>query len=231
MKTNKRAFTLIELLTAMSIAVVLLAALAALVAGAFRVVKVLDARKKALLENSLIAVEKMGRELQQSPVYPPIAFEGEKEKISFPMLFAASEGGAINAEFRLGQVQEVKLGQGFAYKKVSYYLDHSRKALVRQVESDLPQEVLSPVEGLEFLYAIASIGSPQWTWESKTPGSGSPNRIGAVGVRVKFDNAAFHYSIPGIEKTFYLVRRHPLHAMKSKGEELKEKKESGESSP
>lgn len=213
MKIKINGFTLIEVLTAMAISTVVMAALASTLMGAFQVVHVLDARKKAVLENSLIGLEKMARELQSSPVVPTVPFQGSKEKISFPKLFSAGKDG-LNKEFRLGQIQEATVGGGaFTYGKVSYYFDASRKRLVRQGESGKEEVMIEHIQDFKFSYALQSLDDLSWSWESETPPTDARSRIGAVQVTLTFDPTVCRYTIPGIERRLILVRRHPVAAM------------------
>ena len=213
MKINKtKGFTLIELLTSLSIAVVIVAAVASLLASAFHVIQILDSRKKAVLENSLIALEKIAKELQESPVCPPIPLQGNKHEISFPKIYSSTGKDVLNTEFRLGQVQKLNLGKNFEFKKVRYFYDASKEALLREVEDEEPVVVADHLKDVEFSYALISIQDGRTSWKGATPSAETPEKLGAFSVHVEF-NKDIRYTIPGIEKTFFLFRAHPLNAI------------------
>ena len=126
-KSSERAFTLIEVLTAVAISSILLAAIGSLLLGSFQVVKLIDSRKDAALESALIALESMAAELQTAPVYSPKPMEADSSSISFSELVgASSESDPFKKAFRLGQVQNVSLSaSSVSLEKVEYSFDAS----------------------------------------------------------------------------------------------------------
>ena len=203
-------FTLIELMSVVAITTVILASLGSLMMGAFQVVKALDSRKTAVMEKALIALEKMSREVQKSSVYPEIPFKGSADSVSFPVLVALSPGGAIAADFKLGQIQEEKTGKSYEYQKVEYYFDPAKKSLMRKMGEASPEVLADNVKEVTFSYALRSLTDKSWKWQERTPDSLGAVRLEAMGVQLLWDPEVYRYTIPGVKKTFLLTRFHPL---------------------
>ncbi len=213
---RRRGFTLVEVLTSLAIAGIALSTLAALIAGAFQVIRVLDSRKKATLENALIALDKMAKEMQESPVVAPLPFTGTAGSVSFPRILSRAGGNTLNAEFRLGQVQRMSLAGGFDARSVIYSYDASQKAFSRRVEGEEPVVLAENLGNVVFSYAVASGSGGAVQWKESTPAAGSKERLMAVSVRAEFDPKVCRYSIPAVEKVFFVIRAHPLNALDEK---------------
>ena len=203
---NKNGFTLIELLASMAIAAIMIAAIGSLLMSGSRLVTILDSRKDAALELATIALEKMTREIQRSPDFAALLLKGETGSLSFAALLPLSVKGALNAEFRLGQIQKAAFGQGFAMKKVEYFFDAGRKALMRKTELTEPEVWIDRLEGATFSYAVAAKDGFSWEWKDKTPAEAADGSVQAISVYLKFDRNAMHYGIPGFYRTFLIAR-------------------------
>jgi len=213
-KRGSKGFTLIEVLTAMAIAMIAVAALAALLMGAGRVIRFLDSRNEAQWIDALIAIERMKKELQESPVYPAVAFEGKSNRVSFPKLKkTASNGEVFGKEFILGQVQQMTLGGAFKYEKAEYVFDKSKGALVRKEEGGADDAVISGLEDCQFFYAVGSLEDGSKKWESQTPPQGAAARLYGMEIRMKLKQEAGIPPPPAIRKTFIFYREHPLNAI------------------
>ncbi len=208
---RSHGFTLIEVLTALAISGVLIAGIASLLFGSFRIYQFLENRKSAVLENSLIACEKIRKEIQESPVYPKIDFKGRPESLSFPkMTFVKnSVGSALTAEFKLGQIQNATTGSGFSMKPVEYSFDETQSTLFRKEGDGSSEAVLKQIKSVRFYYFISPIGKNEWQWKDETPESGTEAEISAMRIEIIFDRKSSTYTIPGIERTFRVMRRHP----------------------
>ena len=205
-------FTLIELMTAMALSALVVLALGSALLGSGKIFRFIQARGDAALENSLIALERIRKEAQESPVYPSIPFEGNASEVSFPQP-APFEGTALDAEFVLGQSQTAALGSVFVFRKVRYRFDASRKALVREAPPEPERVLVENLENAAFSYAVGSLREPLTEWSDKTPAQGSAQTVRALGVRLEFERKPYGYTIPAVEKTFLLYRRHPLNAI------------------
>lgn len=206
-------FTLIELLTSMVIAALIFAAIGALLLAASQVTGLLEARRGAVLENAVIAIEKIKRDIQDSPVYPDIPFEGSADKLSFPKWVHFSGDLGLGADFKLGQVRTVTLGQGYDFRKIEYLFDKSRGALVRKEGEGEGKILVEHLRDARFSYALASLPSLTASWSDKTPKAGDPTWIEALSIRLTFDPQFSRYTIPGVEKTFVLIRQHPKNSL------------------
>lgn len=207
---REEGFTLIELLTSMAIAAIIVGALGALMMGSFRTLAVLDGRKGAALEGAAIAVEKMAREVQSSPVYPDIPFKGKSTELEFPELVPVSTKGAINADFRLGQVQTAVLGQNFAFKPVDYYYDEAAHALMRKIGDEPPVTLVPHIDQFALSYGYISLKDGGFEWASETGEPDPQKTLRAVSVHLRFDKNEYQYTIPGVERTFLVAREHPV---------------------
>lgn len=211
-------FTLIEMLTVLVLSVVIAGVLGSLLVSSGRIVKFLDVRKKAQLENWLIACEKMKREIQSSPVYPDVAFEGTKHALVFPQVLR--EGNtleqALTAEFRIGQVQQATTGIGFQVKPVRYFFDSGK--ILRRVAEAEPEVLMDHVQDAEFEYAVGNWADDKWRWTSETPSQGSTEFLRAVSIRLTFEKEQYGYTIPTVERTFLVWRRHPVCATEEKSQ-------------
>ena len=214
---SRAGFTLVELLLALALSTLLMGAIGAMLLGISQTARVLDFRKGARLENSLIALEKMKREIQTSPVVPVMALEGKENKISFPEWVSSGPEAPLTKAFRLGQVQNVSLmSSALVLKKVEYYFDSSKMAVMRREDSEEAKVFLGNIEVFDLQYAISPLGGTQWKWERVTPKAGDASRIGAMHVFIKWDTRDGSYTIPGIDKTFFVVRQHPMNAILDK---------------
>ena len=214
---SRAGFTLVELLMALALATLLLSAIGAMLLGISQVTRLLDFRKSARLESSLIALEKMKREIQSSPVVPALELEGKENKISFPEWVNSSPVNPLTQEFRLGRVQNVSLASSaLTLKKVEYYFDSVKKTVMRKENSEEAKVFLEHVEIFDLQYAIRPVDGTQWGWKRQTPKAGEAFRIGAMHVFIKWDTRDGSYTIPGVDKTFFVVRQHPMNAILDK---------------
>ncbi len=217
-RRRQKGFTLVEMLASLVITAILIGAASSILMGASQVFKMLDARNKAGLENAVIALEKMSDEIRSSRVVPESAFEGQSQRVAFPVLGELTDDDKTLKDFRLGQVQTVGQEGSFAARRVEYTFDGDRKLLLKRTGEGEPKEILRGLAGVEFSYAVSDSESGAWRWSSETP-KGEEARLGAVTIRLLFDPLFTQVSIPGIQKTFPVVRRHPLNATKPPDEE------------
>ena len=212
----RKGFTLIEVLLAMVIATIAVAGMGALLMGAGRVMNTLDSKSPQVMLDTLIAVERMKKELQESPVYPAIAFEGKKDKVAFPKLTVASAEQALNNRFVLGQIQQVS-GGAARFTRVEYRFDKGKEALLRRQEGLEEKAVLEGLADCRFSYAIGSTGDDPKIWADETPFSGnsseghSPPRIFAMEIQLQLKSNP-GYPAPFLRKTFLFYRQHPSNA-------------------
>ncbi|MBI4432254.1 MAG: hypothetical protein HY592_02075 [Candidatus Omnitrophica bacterium] len=206
---SRLGFTLIELLLSLTIAVMVFAAIGGLLMASSQVAGLLDSRKDAYLENAMIALEKMKREVQESPVYPDVAFEGTSDKLVFPQFTRLSDSLNINTDIQLGRVETVTLGSGYAFQKISYFYDAGKKALMRQAGSGEAAVLIDHLSDVRFSYALASTPSLRTVWAAETPASGTSFWLTGISIKLLFDPAYSRYTIPGVQKVFIVARQHP----------------------
>ena len=197
----------------MAISALIFTAIGALLLASSQVTELLEARRGAVLENAVIALEKIKRDIQDSPVYPDLPFEGESGRVSFPKFVPLSGGLDLGGDFKLGQVRTVRLGQGFDLRNIEYIFDKSRKALVRKEGEREPAVLVEHLQDARFSYAIASLPDLVSSWTDRTPKAGATAWIEALSIRLTFDPAFSRYTIPGVEKTFVLIRQHPTNSL------------------
>lgn len=195
----------------MAISALLIAGLGGLMTGAFRAAGMLNPQKTAALEGVLIALERLGAEAQTSSVYASIPIAGDGKGISFGRLQALSSVAKdpYSAEFRLGQVQSFSGGPAYEMQKIEYAFDPSRGALVRRAGQQ--EKILADrLRAVTFRYAVVGKEGIAWQWTEKTPEAGE-GTLAAVRVEIKLDDSSWRFGIPSVEKTFLVVRTHPLY--------------------
>lgn len=148
-----RGFTFIELLLSISIlSIVMLAVYSAFALGIntyqrFNAVN-LNERKVVL------GLEKIGDELRQCLDFPDIGFEGNKEKLSFPV---AADG------------QIVKINYSFdSEKNFLYRQEQTQREILKEEEpsekESLSKEFLSSIEDLNFSYYYFDKEEEEYHW-------------------------------------------------------------------
>lgn len=209
-KKTLQGFTLLEVITATAIAAIVLTAIGSLLMGSFQIVRLLDSRKDAALEGALIALEAMASEIQKVPIVPSAPFDGEAEKISFYQLMSSSPIDPYKKAFRLGQVQNVTLGgSAILMKKVEYSFDSGKGALIRKTESGDEKVIAEHLAGARFVYAIGKLdekGELSWEWKEKISSTDDEKNLRAIRVVLEFNKEGLRYVIPGVEKTFLVMR-------------------------
>ena len=206
-------YTIVEMLAAFSILVFLVTAMGALLFSSFQVIKMLDYKKADALRDGLIALDQAAQEIQKSPVYSGMAFQGEADRLSFPVFFSNEAGFPKQVPFKLGQVQEYNLRGRGQFKKVSYYFDSAQKAWMRQVGNSDPKIFIEHVKSVSFAYAMQSSAAGEWIWKPQTPETGAAQQIGAVSIQIQLEPDYANPGAASIKKTFLLARISPLGAI------------------
>jgi len=165
-KSGRReaGFTLVEMLMSTVLAMIIAGGMASFLFSSFHVIQVLGSRNANVQTDLIYGLEKLSKEIQESPVYPQVPFVGSAEEVSFPAMFSDQNKTPLLAEFRLGQVQEVKAGSQFEFKKIRYFFDSSRKALMRQSGESEPELFLEHVGAAQFFYSIHPAGESGGSW-------------------------------------------------------------------
>jgi prepilin-type N-terminal cleavage/methylation domain-containing protein len=218
---RRSGFTLIELITATAISSIVLAAIGSLLMGSFQIVRLLDSRKDAVLEKALIGVELMCGELQKSPVYASLPMEGASDKLSFTQTVTNSTMDPYKKTFKLGQIQDISMsGTATLVRKVEYAFAEDVGAFVRRTDSGSERVLAEHVSSLKFYYALSATktGGPasggklsmedelEWEWTDKMKGREDESRLKAIRVMLEFNKDGLRYILPGVEKTFLVLR-------------------------
>ncbi len=207
---KSKGFTLIEVITATAISVIVLAAIGSLLMGSFQIIKLLDSRKDAALEGALIALEGMASEIQRAPAYQATPMEGDGGKISFYQLVSNSSIDPYQKAFRLGQVQNATLSGATVWiKKVEYTVDPDRGVMIRKTESGDEKVIADHLSGAQFSYALDTTldaDNPSWEWKDKISNE-DERKLKAIRIVLEFKKDGPRYVIPGVEKTFLVMRK------------------------
>lgn len=218
---TRGGFTLIELMTSAMIAVVLLLAVGSATARGLDAVAVLDPSNNAPVADALISMEKFSKEIQTSPVYPDVAFEGKRDRVSFPRIVPISGGEKTLSNFQLGQVQTGSIGGGkpaaAVCEKVEFFYDPLKKAVMRQEGKQTPEVFITGVKEADFGYAFLN-EEGGLAWEENTPEAGSDAVLAAMNVRLELDGKRGSARL--VERVIPLIRLHPVNALKYQKENV-----------
>ncbi|MBF0253550.1 MAG: type II secretion system protein [Candidatus Omnitrophica bacterium] len=199
-------FTLIEVLTALAIAGILLGALGSMLVGGAHVYRLLDSRRSAVSEKAAIELEHLARRIQAAPVSIEIPMKGTADKLVVPMLAEVAGSLSDLKDFKLGQVQTMTTGGGHSFVEARYYYDPESSALVEEFPPGQIRTLIDGIRGVQFSYRAASSASWSPSTGDLQDGEGSAK---AIRIRLDLDPELSGSTTGLIEKTFLIFRSHP----------------------